>query len=530
MKLLIIEDESRTRELLKQYVPWEEIGVSQVECAKNGLSAIDIASTLRPDIILCDVRMPKMNGIEFATAYRELDKVSKIIFLSAYSDKEYLKSAIHLKAFSYIEKPINLSEVQRTVEEAVRLCAEEKKKFQAAGFLQQDLDRSLSILRQEMVRKLVTDPSAGHATEALQSRDTFLLPVQGPYTVAAVSLFWVPPDHPDNPATVQEGILDMINRRAFFQTLKVLAGFDSKEFLVLLFPGYYGSSYRDGRETIERMQVEIQSIVGSTIEIRVGIGIAQALLDIPTAYCQAIEASCLQFYGSGAAPIFSDTPRVSVPLTTDWEEIRQLREELRKGNIVKVKDSIKRWTQHARLALDPDIVRVKDTFFQMLLAIMETAIQLNLAERSQSAERRYIWKEIDRLPSLDLLEEYLLASVDSLDPELESEETGTKKLREIVQYTYAHFHEKGFGIHAISEHVKLSETYLCSYFKKQCGRTIKEFITETRLQKAKELLSDPDMKLFEVANRLGFADANYFTTFFKRNTGMTPTEYREKVG
>ncbi|MFD1179127.1 response regulator [Paenibacillus puldeungensis] len=531
MKLLIIEDESRTRELLKKYVPWEEIGISQVECAKNGLSAMDVASALHPDIILCDVRMPKMNGIEFATAYRKQDSVSKIIFLSAYSDKEYLKSAIHLKAFSYIEKPINLDEVRKTVEEAVRLCEEEKKNFQAVGFLQQDLDRSLSILRQEMVRKLITNPSAGHALEALQKEDTFLLPIHGPYTAVAVSLFWIPPDHPDNPVTVQETILDMINRHSFFQTLKVLAGFDSKEFLVLLFPGYFGSSYRDGRETIERIQAEIKNIVSSTIEIRVGVGgTAQALLDIPEAYQQAVEASCLQFYGSGASPIFSDAPRVSVPLVTDWEEIRHLREDLRTGNIEKVKASIGRWTQHARSALDPDIVRVKDTFFQMLLAIMETAIQLNLAERSQSAERRYIWKEIDRLPSLDLLEEYLLSSVDSLDPESDSEETGKKKLREIIQYTHAHFHEKGFGIHAISEHVKLSETYLCSYFKKQCGRTIKEFITETRLQKAKELLCDPDMKLFEVASRLGFADANYFTTFFKRNTGMTPTEFREKVG
>lgn len=531
MKLLIVEDENRTRDLLKQYVPWEEIGISQVECVKNGLLAIDAATLRRPDIILCDVRMPKMNGIEFATAYRQLDSQAKLIFLSAFSDKEYLKSAIHLKAHAYIEKPINLDEVRRTVEEAVRLRAEERKKHQAEDLLQRDLDRSLAILRQEMVRKLVHNPAAGHTLEALQRRDTFALPMQGPYTVVAASLFWVPPDHPDNPATVQANMLDELNRGTLLQSLKSLAGFDARSFLIVLLPGAYGSSYREGREIIEGLQAELASIAGPTIELRLGVSRpVPGLLELPLAYQQAVEASNLQFYKNGTDPVFAEAALAGQPMVTDWDEIRRLREELRRAEIGKAKDSIRRWTRRARETLDADIMRVKDSFFQMLLAIMETAIQLNIAERLQKAERQYIWKEIDRLPSLNLLEEYLLSSVDSFEPEAEDEEAGTRKLREIIQYTHAHFHEKGFGIQAISEHVRLSETYLCSYFKKQSGRTIKEFITDTRLQKAKELLGNPDMKLFEVASRLGFADANYFTTFFKRNTGMTPTEFKDKNG
>ncbi|KRF10058.1 hypothetical protein ASG89_00470 [Paenibacillus sp. Soil766] len=84
----------------------------------------------------------------------------------------------------------------------------------------------------------------------------------------------------------------------------------------------------------------------------------------------------------------------------------------------------------------------------------------------------------------------------------------------MIRYIHAHFHEKGFTIGAIAEHVNLSETYLCFYFKKQKGQTVKEFISEFRVEKAKELLREQELKLYDIATRLGLADANYFTTFF----------------
>ncbi|WNS40721.1 response regulator [Paenibacillus sp. MMS20-IR301] len=529
MKLLIVEDESRTRNLLRHYVPWEEIGISGVETAKNGQLAMDAAKVQRPDVILCDVRMPKMNGIEFAQAYRREDPLCKIIFLSAFSDKEYLKSAIHLKALSYIEKPINLEEVRRTVAEAVQQRSEELEQIRSHGLLQADPDRSLLVLRQELVRRLITDPSSGHTLTAMQHRETFLLPPAGPYTVAAASLIWTPPDHPENPALVQEYMLLELSRQPFFRSLGILSGFDATHHLVLLFHGSYGPSYKEGREVIEALQAELRAAAGPAIRLQLGIGgTAGGPEDIPRVYREAVLAVNSQFYTNGKAPVFAGSVTPGGVLDTDWNVVQSIRDGLRRGEHESVRVLIRSWTSRARAANDLDLVRVKDTYFQMLMAVMGTAVQLGFAEHPLNVERRYIWKELDRIHRLDLLEDYLLSAVDSLETTTDLSEGGTAKIRDILRFTHAHFHEKGFGIHAIAEHVKLSETYLCSYFKKQRGQTIKEFITDTRLSCAKELLRDQEMKLFEVASRLGFADANYFTTFFKRYSGMTPTEFREK--
>ncbi len=127
LKLLIVDDEKNTRETLKDYISWHELGITKVETAKNGLDALGILQNFIPNILLTDVRMPKMDGIELATKIRENYPECKIIFLSGYSDKEYLMSAIKLRAFGYIEKPINRQEVITIITDAVSLYYEEQK-------------------------------------------------------------------------------------------------------------------------------------------------------------------------------------------------------------------------------------------------------------------------------------------------------------------------------------------------------------------------------------------------------------------
>ena len=531
MKLLIVEDENRTRELLRNYIPWEELGIGEVDTARNGMHALEKASDWRPDIILCDVRMPKLNGIDFARQYREVDPHCKLIFLSGFSDKEYLKSAISLKALTYLEKPIKLGEVRAALESAVQLCEEESRKRKEEIQLQSDIDRSLPFLRQEMVRKLITLPDSLHVEPALRSQETFLLPLDGPYTVLTVNLFWNPADHPEDPAPVHGWLLDEMNRNPELLSLRAIAGFDSFNRLVVIVPGAYRSSYRDGRHTIEQINVLLNRIAGQAIELQIGVGEpVGTLLGIPTAYRLAALASSLQFYQDNKAPLFPDALGGHNPLHSNWEEVRRFRDQLRRGEIEEAKKTLRQWTGYARSCKDLDILRVKDTYFQFLLAMMEIAVQLGLAELSEDTEKRYMWKEIDRISSLDATEQYVLASLELLNER--SDETGapgSSKMRDTIHYINCHFHEKGFTIKSIADHVQLSETYLCAFFKKQRGQTIKEFITETRMNKAKELLRDSNAKLFEIATNLGFTDANYFTTFFKRCEGCTPSEYRERA-
>ena len=115
--VLIADDEPMPRRVLQAYIPWDELSVSQVYLATDGEEALAQARKFRPDIIVSDIKMPHLNGLEMAAAVREFLPDCQFIFLSGYSDKEYLKGAIRLKAASYVEKPLNLEEITEALRE-----------------------------------------------------------------------------------------------------------------------------------------------------------------------------------------------------------------------------------------------------------------------------------------------------------------------------------------------------------------------------------------------------------------------------
>ncbi|KWX85379.1 AraC family transcriptional regulator [Paenibacillus riograndensis] len=529
MKLLIVDDEERTREMLCKHIDWAELGILEVESARNGMVALERCQDFKPDIVLCDIRMPKMNGIEFAKQLRQIGASCKLLFMSGFSDKEYLMSAIRLNALDYIEKPINLDKVRNAVQVAVESRKQEEKKRLEERQLQDTCDEGLPYLRQEMVRKLITVPGSLNVSKALKSRETFLLPAQGPYTVIASSLYWQSPQYSGDPKLVQEALLRELNMNRELALLHGICGFDARQFLVFILPGAFGSSYQEQRGVLEELYTETAAIIGGNIRFRMGIGEpVKELLQIPDSYRTALDACSLHYYSEGSRLIFASALGGNRVLATDWDMVRSLRGLLKQEELEAARKLIMNWTEQARAARDLDIARLKDSYFQFLLVILDVAVQMGFTDTDEDTERRYIWKEIDQVPDLASMEEYILSFLElfQLPPEAGA---GSTKMREIVQYIHKHFYEKGFAIPDIANHVGMNETYLCSLFKKQRGGTIKEYISSLRVEKAKELLLDKELKLYEVADRTGFTDANYFTTFFKKYAGCTPSEYRERM-
>lgn len=115
--VLIADDEAMPRTVLQEHIPWKELSVTKVYLATDGEEAVEQARRFRPEIIISDIKMPHLNGLEMAASVREFLPECQFIFLSGYSDKEYLKSAIRLRAANYVEKPLDLEEITSAVRE-----------------------------------------------------------------------------------------------------------------------------------------------------------------------------------------------------------------------------------------------------------------------------------------------------------------------------------------------------------------------------------------------------------------------------
>ena len=121
MKLLIVDDEELTRTGVITSLDWASLGIDEVLQADDGVHGLETARLCKPEIILCDVRMPRMDGISMLERLEKILPDTVPIFMSGYSDKEYLKAAIKLKAVNYIEKPFSISEIETAIREAREL-------------------------------------------------------------------------------------------------------------------------------------------------------------------------------------------------------------------------------------------------------------------------------------------------------------------------------------------------------------------------------------------------------------------------
>lgn len=128
MKVLMVEDEELTREGIRNVIPWESLGITEVHTAEDGEEGLRKALEVEPDIIMADVRMPRMDGITMAFEIRKVLKNCRFIFVSGYCDKEYLKSAIQLSAVNYIEKPIEPAEIMEALKKSILQVKEERRR------------------------------------------------------------------------------------------------------------------------------------------------------------------------------------------------------------------------------------------------------------------------------------------------------------------------------------------------------------------------------------------------------------------
>ncbi|MCL6591735.1 MAG: response regulator [Firmicutes bacterium] len=533
-KILIVDDEKTTRESLREVIDWNELHITNVTVAKNGLEALELLKEIRPDILLADVRMPKMDGLELAGQARRLCPDCKIIFLSGYADKDYLKKAIHLKAVNYIEKPINPDEIKAVIGEAVALCQEEYQKKQRMLELQSSMAVKQTSLRQALVLDLiqgVQDEASGRVAKLTAKYEG----VFGKYffdncfRAVYLAIHWKPNLDPGLKECSKDNILQLFSGPTPGFPLECLSGMDELGNLILIIPEKKGAAPSYEAEVLFRSVLEkIPGISAGHCTVSIGIGTeAPDLAQIPESYRTAMLAAAYQFY-LGDNQIISYRDISDTPFQIERQQYHSFKEYLNNDNQEAAEELVGKLTDQAFICKDRDINRVKNIYFHLLLVVFEVALERKLIDPFGKDEQSYIWQEINGKRALKELSEYVITTMRGIFNRLDGQDGINRKAYEIMRFIRENYADRELSIQTIGNHVFISPTYLCAFFKKTTGKTINEFITEVRLEKAKQLLKDSRIKLYEVATSVGFTDVNYFSTLFKRNVGCTPSEFRGK--
>lgn len=518
MRVMLVDDEPLTIESLVKYVNWDQLGIDKLETASNGMEGLMLSGVFKPQIIISDVRMPKMNGIEFAKKIREINPEVKLIFLSGYSDKEYLKSAIHLKAIRYVEKPVKLSELTEAIQESVTQYHSEQSL--------RDLTRSY--VEQKWLTRFIKEKKTYHELLVEEGPLTRFHFLAGQVLPLAIRLTLKQDGVETRQAESTNFIVHWLSEHFGEQSV---TGYGEAYTLLVLVEA--SSSLADVQiEQAEQLLEELYEAFGVDFEFAIGLGpVSSKGTGIGLSCLQAIEISRQQFY-KGYGKVLTGSNEGSsggLPQVREEAVIRELRVALRTERKTDVLSILAQITEELHKLMEGDTKRITNLFFRFLITLHEFAIDKTLSVTDTLQEERFLWQEIGMLPTLDALHDYVAGNVEAVFSQLKEKSDVGVRVSAILDYIQTHYADKGLTIRQIADSTYLTQTYLCALFKKETGKTINEYVTEIRIDKAKELLQNRHMKLYEVALEIGIVDSNYFSSLFKKSTGLTPSQYRERM-
>lgn len=512
MKLLIVDDEELTRTGLMTSIDWATLGIEEIFQADDGVNGLEQARLHRPEIILCDVRMPRMDGITMLERLEKLLPDSVPIFMSGYSDKEYLKAAIRLKAVNYIEKPLNPSEVSEAVREAGNLYIQKLHSKRGEALKSMEISSRMALLLTLPAfpdLKTVQDFSQ-ELGFSIKSSSCFLsfiirmhlfpeLPILEEFH-RELSVFLKKRKmsfvHTDKK---QQNLICFLfsDRKPSAQTLHELKEFLSQKLSVL---GKYSIAFGD---IVTGISKAYQSYASAVILLQSSFFFPENMILTPGSADSSAEA----FDFSSASP------------ETDFKEA------LENGNRTAAEELLEQLKKCFYKSTCYFQNSVKDLYYKLFLSI-ENARKRNLVSEAPVMES--IADTINQCFTFSELHEALVRQTEDFFKNSRESVQEHPTIHLIRSYISQHYMDDTLSVKDISEHVFLSTSYVCTFFKNETGQTLNQYLTEYRMEKAKLLLKDARYRITDISSRVGYSDGNYFGKSFKKHCGLSPSEYREQ--
>ncbi|MEI7025715.1 response regulator [Paenibacillus sp. y28] len=526
--MCVIDDIRSVVNGIVNHIPWGEHGIRIVGTAYNGEEGLQMIRSVKPDIVLTDIRMPKVDGLDMMRLMQAESPKTKVIFMSGYTEFNYAQQAIRLGAFDYILKPFTPNQVLEIVLKAKQVLMEDLHLALRMNEMEHKVRESIPVLRQEYFRLLLrykaSPKSARERWDFLQvgiDKENFIVLLAEIDQLADQSPALPVPEVELLRFAAQNIMEETISR----YTNGLVFREDIQRLVAVINP--------TERISAEALAEECRENIARYSSCTVSIGIGTEVRDIPDisdSYQQAIVALSYNFYtGGNSVYSYSDvTPAHPMPVRQSAEKERELFYCLRSGNMAKaekVLDDI--FEEDFTFSVPPEPGVIRNNYYELAFLIHRIFMEKLTDEERQPLEQRL--KDIKAGTALTLKDtQELVRSLCREGCELLRGQQ-TKEAHQLINQVTAYMKDNlhlNMTANDYARIVFLSGSYFSNLFKKVTGMTIHQYVTSARMEKAKDMLIE-GRQVQEISLALGYEDRPYFTELFKRHTGMTPSEFRQ---
>lgn len=526
MNIMIVDDESIFRDYLRQALDWDRYGFRIAGEAKNGMEALELADQSHYDMALIDINMPIMDGLELCEKLKQKHPHLDVVIITGHNEFEYARTAIRLGVEDYILKPFSKDELVLTLLK----CRQKQEKSLEAKQTEQ-ADRQLMV--ESVLTRLVTGETAqpiDRLNERLGQWGIQLGQEQEYYCIACIEI-----DH------MERRWNETSERELWkFAVTNILAEAMENDGAPLLFNGPEGRIVclsTDKRSTIESGTVpnldsyeELCFYIRKYLKLTVTVGVGRrykGVEGIRRSYGEARDALRQKFLlgDDRVIPFGNHTleGKEGTAFLKDTNEM--LLHQLRMGDQGQLESKLEelfRRIRENKLSLDFTYV----TCMGWVSVCLSYVSELGHPIEDCYGEHFFPYSEIRTLDTSELVLEWMKTLfIQTLSYANRHKQTrSTVIARQARNYIEKSFQDPELSVEGVAAHVYINVSYLRAVFKKAYGMTVGEYMTHTRMNKAKELLG-MNIRLSEIAERVGYQDAGYFSKVFKKFYGTTPSEY-----
>ena len=509
VKLLLVDDESFTRQGILETISWEALNIGEIREAYDGQNALEVLKDFEPDILLTDVRMPRLNGIELSFKIRELYPNCSIIFMSGFSDKEYLKSAIHLKAISYVEKPIDLGELEISLRSAATEAQKSKIIYKN--------------IKNNIVLDLINSNTNNEINLLLSSHynsDYYLSLLDKPSVIISLNLI--------NSITIDENFIisDLQKLISLYNMDSLISFVNKKQIIINLFLRKTEKSLISNSE-FNSLLYSLSEYINKFTPLNFCIGnIFDNIYDIKNAYNDIIKIVNSTFFYNHNSIIYLENfnPKTYVINNDIYDNFQKHLVNEDKASLLFL---TKELTSEIKNYPSTSISYVKDIYYNLLLKLINFSNDRRI-DISTHIDSNSLFEDILQLNNIFEINSYLIDKIDNFFKLLNEKNNNNKPILNILKFIHKNYADVNLSLEEISKNIFLTPAHICVIFKDHTNTTVNKYITEYRLDKAKKLLQDPSIKMSDIASSVGYRDGNYFAKTFKKEIGYSPSEYRRK--
>ena len=536
LKVLIADDEVKVIQLIEYLVDWSSFGMEIIGRVHDGEKALEMICFLKPDVVITDIRMPGLIGIELVQKTQEAGLHPFFVMISGYSEFEYAQKAIQLGVEDYLLKPLRKKDLEAVLGKILEKRRVETETSEALGALTKTTKQAKS--------KLLTDVLVNQdltvfdlTQENFYERYGFHFP--GSYTECIVTLLF--PGAVHGSGAISNDLRFILPKMEELEETRlqpfckeIISTVRHNEIITLI--NHEDAHKAHILEALNKLKISVLNYRSISPDLRIAIGVSKpvsSIRQIPSAYLDAKQALARRFLDENRFVFLSEdyfrtedaaknllTPNARKALLTRIELMdADGYASLAKEHFALLKEHLKETG-----GLRDSYKELCDLFLFGLRVFEDLPSELtaSAAALEPAFDLVYTFSDL-KAYYIDTCRNVLLRCAD------EKKALEDKPIRQAKQFIQEHYSE-AISLETVSSEVGFNPAYFSTVFKKSTGQNFMDYIKEIRIEHAKDLLARTHMDVAAVAQAVGYTDIKYFTKLFRKTTSLTPTDYRKLYG